>query len=237
MTSHEALHVVAIPYAGSDRFAYRALQNYAPKTWIWSVLDLPGRGPRRKEVRLNAVAPMVDDLYSQLQGIADNRPYFIMGHSMGAILAYELMCRCHHEGFYLPDGAMLSSIAAPGIARSHFISHLGKVDFWNAIRMYNGVPDGILANDELRDYFEPVLRDDFAAIERYKPLGIGPKQLPVKLMIRAGKSEKIEETALLAWQDVTIYPIDINLRTGDHFYLLKDATSTIADLTALSKNI
>jgi surfactin synthase thioesterase subunit len=228
------LTVVAIPFAGADRYCYRVLQTASPSNWKWVVLDLPGRGPRGKEQRLLAITEMVEDLHQSLRQQLPKGPYVVLGHSMGAILAYELMRLLGARGMALPFGALLSSIAAPGVPRTRFVSHLPSTEFWDVMRSYNGVPEGIASNPALRDYFEPVLRADFAAIERYRPQGGVVEALPLQLALRWGNTEKLEDADMKQWSQASSLEVDFKQHPGGHFYLFNTPELVIADLVKLA---
>jgi len=229
----KSLTVVAVPFAGGDRYSYRALQSASPDSWIWTVLDLPGRGPRRREPRLREIGAMVDSLYSDFIAAAPQVPYLLMGHSMGAVLAYELLQKICDADHTLPEAVYFSGIAAPGVPRTRYISHLPKPEFWEVMRSYKGVPEGIIGNADLRDYFEPVLRDDFAAVERYAPLSGNVVARDVKICVRCGEDDAISDEDLAAWADVSSRPKDIERRPGGHFFLLGSPAETVAELKAL----
>lgn len=235
-TVSEDITIVAVPFAGGDRYSYRALQAASPSSWKWMVLDLPGRGPRRREPRFREIASMVDSLFADFEAEMPKKPYLILGHSMGAILAYELLRKLRDADLPLPAGAYFSSIAAPEVPRLKFISHLPKSEFWDTMRSFKGVPEGIIANPELRDYFEPVLRDDFAAAESYAPLSGNKSPLDVKICVRCGADEALSDEDLMKWSRVSSHPADISRRPGNHFFLLNSAEETVADLESMQKS-
>lgn len=220
--------VVAIPFAGGDRYAYRALIAAAPADWKWMVLDLPGRGPRGKEPRLRNIALMADALFADFRADVPAGPYILLGHSMGAILAFELLWRIRAADLPMPAAAHFSSMAAPNVVRNKAVSHLPSDEFWEAMKTYDGVPAGILANEALRNYFEPILRDDFAAAEVYfREAGEEPP-FDLPFFISAGEEEGIPEANLMKWQDFSAKPISVERPPGRHFFLLKQPENAVA---------
>ncbi len=213
--------VLAIPYAGGDKYAYRALESLKPRGVDLVVLELPGRGTRSAEARLRDIAAMTRDLLAQTEALELSGPYVLVGHSMGAILAYELMRAMLDEGHPMPQKAYLSSIAAPSVARSRFISHLPSAEFWEIITKYNGMPQGILDNPGLRSYFEAVLRDDFAAIEKYRPSYGQVEALPVNIQVSHGDKEELALEHIMAWQQTSLEPIEIKAFSGSHFFIFE----------------
>lgn len=223
--------MVAIPYAGGDRFSYRALQAALPEGLSLHVLELPGRGPSRKLPRLKAISHMVDELYAQHSALHIEGGYTLLGHSMGGILAYELLCKLHKEGKHLPQKAWISSIPAPSVKRERRVSQLESKEFWEVMRSYRGVPEAIIASEEMRNYFEPVLRDDFAAIEQYSPLAGSVQALPVRLHIAWGKEEHLDEAHMQPWADTSSIAVEFSTYPGHHFFLFQHLHEVVHSLT------
>lgn len=224
------LTVVAVPFAGGDRYAYRTLINAAPAEWNWQVLDLPGRGPRGKEPRLRNIGEMADSLFADFRTEVPAEPYVVLGHSMGAVLAFELLSRIRFSGLEMPCAAHFSSMAAPSVVREKAVSHLPSADFWEAMKAYDGVPAGILANEALKNYFEPILRDDFAAAEVYRREAGEVAPFDIPFYISAGADENIPESHLKSWQEFSTRPIVFQLYPGRHFFLLKQPDPVIRRL-------
>lgn len=129
----------------------------------------------------------------------------------------------------------------PAVEKEKKISHYDKTAFWQEIMGMRGLPKEVLENEELIDFFEPIIRADFQAVEdyEYRPMK-KPFQIPI--CIRAGNKEDIPYENLTAWQMETLFPIDVQVLPGDHFFIF-DHPRRIADqivkvhLTTIAKSI
>ena len=71
------------------------------------------------------------------------------------------------------------------------------------------------------DFFEPIIKADFRAIEEYKyqPMD-NPFSIPI--FVRVGDEERITSERLNAWQRETLFPINVRRLSGDHFFIFND---------------
>jgi len=108
-----------------------------------------------------------------------NPPYAIFGHSMGALVAYE-MCvqiearsRSDDWAWAKPQALYVSGMRAPSLCgpahdpdqKNPTLSELDGSDFWAAFeRRYGANPD-LNKNTEIKDRILPKLKRDFAMIE------------------------------------------------------------------------
>ncbi|PWN71790.1 thioesterase [Chryseobacterium phosphatilyticum] len=110
-----------IPYAGGSSMSF---SNIASLITIEGLeiqcLELAGRGLRHKEPVPASVDEAVEDLYSKVQKSFElsQRPVFIWGHSMGAILALLLSFRLVNDRFAVA-GLLVSGMKAPTYPASH----------------------------------------------------------------------------------------------------------------------
>jgi surfactin synthase thioesterase subunit len=98
-----------------------------------------------------------------------NSPYAVFGHSMGAILGFELARRI--EALKLPHPCMLlvSGRAAPHLPPvNEPIHRLADAEFMAQIRSrYHGIPDEPLEQAEALRLFLPAIRADMRLVETW----------------------------------------------------------------------
>jgi medium-chain acyl-[acyl-carrier-protein] hydrolase len=91
------MNLFCIPYAGgSANLIFKSWQAELPATIRVIPMELPGHGSRMKEPRLGCVSDVVADLLPQIRAAAADSPYAIYGHSMGTLIAYELIKAIGH---------------------------------------------------------------------------------------------------------------------------------------------
>jgi medium-chain acyl-[acyl-carrier-protein] hydrolase len=216
--SDAPLRLICLPYAGGSAAIYRDWSLLlAPRIEVLAI-ELPGHGRRRDEEPFTAVSPLVDALASAL--LPDlNKPFAIFGHSMGALLGYELARRLYIHVGLQPRRLIVSGNTAPGIKTSSQIVHnLPDKEFIAELARLNGTPGELLGNAELMQLALPLLRADFHLNETYQHRPFPILTCPVSAY--GGMSDDdVSADALAAWKHVTRGPFIATMFEGDHFFI------------------
>src|SRR5688572_11823589 len=94
-----AVRLVCLPHAGGGVATFRGWPEQLPAAEV-SIVQLPGRGSRLRE-------PLVDSLVSAADAVADSIaaspacPTVLLGHSLGALIAFESARRLRDRGWPL----------------------------------------------------------------------------------------------------------------------------------------
>jgi surfactin synthase thioesterase subunit len=211
-----------LPFAGGNAFSYRHFQAHLADAIQVIALELPGRGKRFKEPLLTTMEAMIVDMFLQIQkGITPNNPYAIYGHSMGALLGYELTRYILYANLPPPQHLFFSGRRAPSVPDDLPLKHsLPKEEFMKAVKDLGGCPPELLAHQELTDLFEPILRADFQAIETYVYTPASPINVPITLL-HGSDDEEVTYDQLLPWQQETRQQLIIQSFLGDHFFIFE----------------
>jgi surfactin synthase thioesterase subunit len=102
-------------------------------------------------------------------------------------------------------------------SRERHTAGLPAGDFWRHLRELGGVPDELFQYEDLKDFFERVLRADFTVLGEYTYEPGAPLDCPVTAM--TGDAEGLTEADVEAWQRETTAPLDTHVFTGDHFFI------------------
>lgn len=207
-----------LPYAGANKFAYKALEAMFPDDWEVTSLELPGRGTRFTEKLLIRLEDGVQDLYQQIIGKL-NTPYAILGHSMGAVLGLLITKKLIDDGFPSPVRLFCSGRSGLWNRPPDPWYLLPRNRFWELIVKLGGLPDPTLVNEELKVLFEPILRADFRLIQEVetRPTVFAPLNIPITVLL--GKDDKLTQRPL-DWQRYTTHAIDVHYFEGAHFYFI-----------------
>ena len=211
------VRLVCFPYAGGSSAIYAAWADSLP-SWVDAIaVALPGRGARFDEPATTDFAALVDHVSTAIAGV-DPLPLALFGHSLGALLAYEVARELEQRGAG-PGLLFVSGRQASGLpSRRVPIAHLPDDEFIGELRAIGGTPSEILASGELIELLLPMLRADFALAERYKPLPGQPLTCP--LVALGGLEDPwVHAPDLRAWSDMTAGPFSMRMFPGDHFYL------------------
>jgi medium-chain acyl-[acyl-carrier-protein] hydrolase len=207
------------PYAGGGIAAFRTWPNHLPADVEVCSIQLPGRDDRMKEKPYSDLTSLVEAL---AEGLSPNlaAPYAFFGHSMGALITFELVRQLRRRGMILPLHLFVSARRAPHLpSREPPCHQLPEHEFVQTlVQRYNGIPQAILAEPELMQLFIPILRADFTLMETYRFV---PEQLlEQNVTIFGGTDDQIvSRDDLSGWKELTRGTTDFHLMPGGHFFL------------------
>ena len=179
-------------------------------------LQLPGRGARLSEPAFTRMGPLVDDLVTN---VSFGEPFAFFGHSLGALVAYEVARALRSAGKPGPAHLFVSACAAPQLQGSGPEIHRlpdEELAAWIDSE-YGSLGPDLLANPELLQTSLPAHRADFEVVETYRHELGRPLDRPITVI--GGADDNLTRTELAGWTGHTTADVDILLLPGDHFYL------------------
>lgn len=233
--SDPAARLFLLHHAGGSHLLYRSWAEHFPEDWELCLLEAPGRGHLQALPLIDELDRLVDYFHTAIAPLLD-RPFAFFGHSMGALIAYQLTRRLLRQGDPLPTWLGVSAYGAPrGEADADADSHphlMSDDELRGWLRSVGGSPPQLLDNDDVWHKFAPVFRSDFTLVDTWAPPR-NPEPLPVPLSVFAGRHDKlISENRLLAWRAFTTHFRGLASYEGDHFYLLDHQQHLAAAITA-----
>lgn len=216
------MRLFCLPYAGGGTAVYNTWHRYLPDTIELVSLRLPGRESRLMERPFTELEALLPELGAALAGVLD-KPFVLFGHSMGAMIAFELARWLRREKRPLPQKLLVSGFRAPHLPPNRPpIHHLPDAEFVAEMTLLGGTPEEVLNHVDLLKLLLPVLRADFTLVERYMWEEERPLALPITAFGTA--ADPIATPAQLeAWQQHTSHTCAVHLFPGDHFYLRHQA--------------
>ncbi|MFO0762832.1 MAG: thioesterase domain-containing protein [Byssovorax sp.] len=180
-------------------------------------LHPPGREQRRSEPSIADFAPYLDAVTEAVRPLLD-RPFALFGHSVGALVAFELARRLRAEGLPAPIHLFASGRHAPQWIIEERAQDLSDPDFIALLRTLNGLPIAVLDNPELMDVMLPLLRTDCVLHESH--VYRDEPKLDVPITALAGEDDPaVTDAQLAAWGAQTTRDFSVVRLPGDHFYL------------------
>ena len=164
------------------------------------------------------IAPLVQVIAEHIRHETNVR-YALYGHSMGAIIGFELareLFRRHNRG---PEHLFVSGHTAPQWPDDEPPRfNLPHDEFIAELRSLEGTPPEILDNPELLELFEGVLRADFEAVETYQ---YSPgERLPCPIDVYGGLHDRhVPIESCRAWQEQTSAHCNVRMFPGGHFFI------------------
>lgn len=212
--------LICVPYAGAGVAAYRAFtRDLPPQVEMWAV-RLPAREARLAEPPLTDIRAVVDALVRELaQDELIAARFALFGHSMGALVCFELARTLRRRGMPVPGHVFVSGRRAPSLPDDlPAIHRLGPADFVTAVQQLGGIPRELLAEKDLIDLMLPALRADFAVCETYQHVSEDPLACPISAF--GGRADPITTSVQLdGWREETAGPFSMRLYEGDHFFI------------------
>jgi medium-chain acyl-[acyl-carrier-protein] hydrolase len=212
------LRLFCLPYAGGSAVIYRKWADLLPPFVEVFAVEIPGRGGRMREKPYTSIQALVEALEN---GITDylEPPFAFFGHSMGAVIGFELAHKLLSARGLQPVHLFFSGRMAPQIViKERPTYNLPHAEFIEELRRLQGTPAELLDNPELLELLEPILRADFQAIETYR---YHPKPpLPCPFTVLGGHADKdITREHLEAWRQHTSGSFSLHMFPGHHFFL------------------
>lgn len=212
------LRLFCFPYAGGGAPVFRGWGGLFPPEIHVVPVHLPGRGNRFTEAPLTRADALVEQLAEELKPYMD-MPFAFFGHSMGAMLAFELTRRLHALSRPLPEILLVSGRRAPQRPSDKRPLHaLPEKEFQDELRSLNGTPEEILQHPELMELFAPILRADFEVCETYAFGGCDPLDVPISAF-GGLEDPDVSRDDLQAWKEHTRGTFRLRMFPGGHFFL------------------
>lgn len=212
------LRLFCLPYAGGGASVFRGWSELAPPEVQLLPVHLPGRGNRFVEPPRTRVEALVEQLAAELDPFLD-LPFALFGHSMGAMLAFELTRRLRELGKPLPEILLVAGRRAPQRPSDRRPLHaLPEDEFREELRTLDGTPEEILEHPELMELFAPILRADFELCETYAYRPGEPLDLPISAF-GGLEDPDVGRDDLQAWRDHTRAGFRLRMFPGGHFFL------------------
>jgi len=229
-----AARVFCFPHAGGSPRLFLGWQpGLGTDAQILAVCR-PGR-----EHRAHEPAPTIDEYIEgataaiRAVSATDDRPVYLFGHSLGALVGFEVTRRLAD----LPSlrHFVASGCSAPSLLPSRRVRDIAKLEgkaFAEAIGFFGGLPPDVIADEELQELLLPGLIADFhmAVGYRYRPAD----PLPVHLSLICGRDDPhVGAAQLEPWlgevRDAPAY----HWADGGHFYFEQRPEAAIGLLLTL----
>ena len=215
------IRLYCLPHAGGGASTFRSWAAELPESIEVVAVQLPGRESRLRESLPGRIDELVQPLAVEIDRLSD-LPFACFGHSLGAVLSFELVRHQRRHGLALPTQLIVSGRNAPQLDSSHdktFRHEMSDAELIDELRRLQGTPEEILENREFMAALLPVIRGDFKLVERYQYVEEPP--LPVPLLAFAATEDKFTtRSGVEAWRQQS----DISFRSkffpGDHFFFI-----------------
>jgi len=209
------LKLFCFSHAGGGASAYVRWAQKVPKDVHVLPVQLPGRENRFSEPVARSVPALVLAVAANLP--LGDEPFVFFGHSMGAVVAFEVARALRREGRPLPRLLIASASAPPQGGFPHVTLHLaGGEELVQQLRRY-GAPEAVITNQEMLDLFTPVIQGDSRLVGEYQYAPEPP--LPFPITVYRGEQDPTLTQAVEPWAELTTARFSIRSFPGNHMYL------------------
>jgi medium-chain acyl-[acyl-carrier-protein] hydrolase len=225
------MRLFCFPYAGGNASTFTSWSRDFPAAIGVCPVHLPGRGRRLHEPAFTDLLETVRVLSAALLPFLD-RPFALFGHSMGALIAYELARTFEREGGRVPAVVFVSGRGAPHIVDPDPPTYLLPPGAFEAeLRRLNGTPVEVLDNLEAMSLVLPTLRADFQAVQTYRYAPGPPLSVPIEVF-GGDDDEDVPIEHLEEWGRHTRAGRSVTVLPGDHFFITQSREALVERICA-----
>jgi medium-chain acyl-[acyl-carrier-protein] hydrolase len=223
------VRLFCVPYAGGCPQVYHQWPDTLPSSIEVCSISLPGRRKRFAEPPFTRMKPAVQAILADLMPYLD-KPFAIFGHSMGALIAYELASTLQRSRLATPGHLFVSGCYSAKMPNPRPLHTLPDADFKEAICLLDGMPTEVLNNAEIMDLITPTLRADFTLAETYCDTNGAKLNCPVTAF--GGSDDPMTSPdEIELWRHTTNSSFSLHILPGNHFFLHQEQSQLCSLLT------
>jgi surfactin synthase thioesterase subunit len=210
--------LICLPFSGAGASFFRDWQLRAPAGLRVLPVQLPGREERFVEPLLTDAGAAADEARDQVaEQLRPDDRVALFGHSLGAVLAFELARRL--DGTAEVAGLFVSGSPDPWNGRSSSATGLPDDEFLARVERFAGFSHPALADDEVRELVLPLLRADVEMHENYRAEPGATVLAPITA-VRGRDDDLVSAEASAGWRHATTGSFHTAELDGGHMYLI-----------------
>ncbi|SDH46576.1 Surfactin synthase thioesterase subunit [Lentzea fradiae] len=214
----DAPRLVCFPHAGGSAGWFSRLGAELAGEVRLSAVQYPGRLDRLRDGLVDDLCVLAE-LVSGALDVEDGRPVSLFGHSMGAVVAFEVARRLRAASVPVAH-LFVSGRVAPHLRRDRDVHLLTDDGLVETMEHLGGVRPGSLRDADLRALVLPVVRNDYRAIETYRCEQAPPLSCPITAL--TGDDDPITGVAdAREWAVHTDAGFTLEVFPGGHFFPLQ----------------
>lgn len=202
---------------GSASFFFRWVEHLSPSIEL-TAIQFPGREDRFSEPFINSLEDIVFQLSEGFNAHKD-KPFFVFGHSLGALVGFEFINAIRNHYSILPSYLVVSAARAPHLNYKRLpLSQLEDESLIEKLKIYNGIDKHILNAYDLLNLFLPIIKSDFRLLDNYQYKVVEP--LLCNILALGGENDQtVNCEDIHAWSSYTMSKFHYLPFAGEHFFL------------------
>jgi surfactin synthase thioesterase subunit len=216
-----AIRLICVPFAGAGASFFNAWKGVAEGLEPVP-MQLPGREKRFLEPAHEDLHAAADELAGHLLADDDDQPALLFGHSLGAVLAFELARRLEDSARFPLLGAVVSGSPDPWSARAERASDQRDDDaFIAAVSRFSDYRHEALDDPMMRELLLPALRADVRMHEEYRPRSGAGLSVPL-MTVRGAQDALVSASQVAGWSRASGAQCTHRELPGGHMYFTAD---------------
>ncbi|MFI0808974.1 thioesterase II family protein [Streptomyces echinatus] len=213
----DAPRLLCLPHGGGSASFYFGLSKALSPALDVRAAQYPGRQDRSEEPPAESVQELAQGVFHAL-GELDERPLALFGHSMGAMVGFELARLLETAG--RPCAVLfLSGRRGPSVERFENLHQGSDAQLIEEVVKLDGTDAALLRDEELLGMILPTLRADYRAVETYRPTP-GPRLRSPFVVLTGDADPRVTPEEARTWSQETDGSFELHVYPGAHFYLV-----------------
>jgi surfactin synthase thioesterase subunit len=233
--------IFCFPHAGGSPRAFTEWQPDLGGDAEIVAICRPGKEHRAAEPA-PTITELVEGAAEAIAAVtrADGRPYALFGHSLGALIAFEVCHRLVGAADALsvsgpPRHLIASGISAPSLLPSQRVRDIARLtgqEFAEAVGFFGGLPADVIADEDLRDLLLPSVIADFKMAVGYR-YQVRPALRLAATIVVGTEDPHVRAAEVQPWKDEFSWPPEVRWVPGGHFYFEPEAAAITGILRSL----
>jgi surfactin synthase thioesterase subunit len=215
----DRITLLCVPFAGAGPSFFHPWRELSAGRWRVTSVELPGRERRFMEPPYrNVVEAAKGEIDGVVADIGGGGRTVLFGHSLGAVLAYELVHLLSVRGVHV-ERLVVSGSPGPWTQRERRAAGLQGDEFLARVEEFAGFRHEALDHPEMRDLILPTLQADCEMHESYVPGTDDPVTVPIT-SLRGSSDGLVTAEEAQQWRAATTAGFGYAEFPGDHMYLV-----------------
>ncbi|MEV6809980.1 thioesterase II family protein [Streptomyces sp. NPDC017248] len=222
-----APRLLCLPHAGgSASFYFPVSKALSPAVDVRAV-QYPGRQDRLAEPPRDSIQDLAQGVFDALDE-REETPLAVFGHSMGALVGFELARLLEKAGRPL-SALFLSGRRGPSVERTETVHQGDDARLLEEVTKLDGTDSALLQDEEVLRMILPALRADYRAVETYRAAP-GPRPGCPVVVMTGDADPRVTLDEARTWEQETDGPFEFHVYPGGHFYLVAQQRAVLADI-------
>lgn len=218
------VRLFCLPHAGAGAGAYRAWTDLGSPDVGVQPVQLPGRDSLAGTALIDDLHTLVSEHLGPAIAQADDLPFVLLGHSMGAALAAEITAFLLRQGHRPPELLIVSAYRG-GDDSSRWLPGSSDEELLQDVLSMGGTDPELFSEPSMRQFFLETMRNDIEMLRGYRR---GYRRLQVPLLALGGEDDQdVPEDELALWSKRTTVQFTQRMWPGGHFYLHEQPAEVI----------